>query len=347
MRIHTEQSIDPRRILLEANGPDERPAREVIAVSREALGGMNSDPKVAVVVISHDTKALLLECLASVFESAAGNDIETVVVDNASKDGSHEAVCRVYPQVIAIRNEANRGFGAACNQAISSTAAPFILLLNSDARLTPEGFGALLACMRANDRCGAAGCLMFSAEGAPVVNTRNFLTALNQPLEQSGLTGRLGFRGLGRTHRPTHGDDLLDCSVDWIDGACLMLRRAALEQAGLFDERFFMYSEDEDLCFRLRKHGWSICHSANGSAVHHGGASTAQNRVEMLRQFYSGQMLFLLKHRGRASVALYAAAMKAILFFKRLAAAPRQGSREELAERLIALRQAQKIQMGH
>ncbi|HEV8486481.1 MAG TPA: glycosyltransferase family 2 protein [Blastocatellia bacterium] len=307
---------------------------------------MNSDPKVAVVVISHDTKDLLLECLSSVFESASNDDIETVVVDNASKDGSHEAVCRAYPQVIAIRNQANRGFGAACNQAITATAAPFILLLNSDARLTPEGFGALLECMQANDTCGAAGCLMFSAEGAPVVNTRNFLTALNQPLEQSGLTGRIGLRSLRRTHRPTHGVNLLDCTVDWIDGACLMLRRAALEQAGLFDERFFMYSEDEDLCFRLRRHGWSICHSAHGSAVHHGGASTAQNRLEMLRQFYYSQMLFLLKHRGRASVALYAGAMKTVLFFKRLIPVPRKGSREELAERLIALRRARKAQAG-
>jgi GT2 family glycosyltransferase len=307
---------------------------------------MNSDPKVAVVVISHNTKDLLLECLASVFESASGNDIEIVVVDNASRDGSYEAVCRDYPQVIAVRNEVNRGFGAACNQAITSTTTPFILLLNSDARLTGEGFASLLNCMRANDRCGAAGCLMFSAEGAPVVNTRNFLTALNQPLEQSGLTGRIGLRSLRRTHRPTHGERRVDCSVDWIDGACLMLRRAALEQAGLFDERFFMYSEDEDLCFRLRKHGWSICHSANGSVVHHGGASSAQNRVEMLRQFYSSQMLFLLKHRGRASVALYAVAMKTILFFKRLSRNPRQGSREEFAERLMALRRAQETQPG-
>ena len=305
------------------------------------LGGMKSDPKVAVVVISYDTRDLLLECLTSIFDSATGDDIEVVVVDNASRDGSYEAVCEAYPQVRAIRNETNRGFGAACNQAITSTRAPLVLLLNSDAQITPEGFRALQECMRANDRCGAAGCRIFNAEGAIVGNAGSFLTALNQALEQAGITGSMTSRRLRRTYVPAYGENLLDSTVDWIDGACMMLRRVALEEAGLFDERFFMYSEDEDLCFRLRKLGWMICHSGRGSAIHRGGASTSQNRLEMLRNFYSSQMLFLLKHRGRVSVALYTAAMKTVLFFKSISAMPRQ---EELAERLVALRRARAIE---
>ena len=304
---------------------------------------MNSDPKVAVVVISYDTKDLLLESLASVFESASNTEIEVVVVDNASTDGSYEAVCVTFPRVRAIRNDTNRGFGAACNQAITSTRSPLILLLNSDAQLTPEGFSALLDCMRTNDRCGAASCRIFNAEGALVVNTRSFLTALNQALEQARLTGSIGSRSLRRTYVPEYDENLLDCTVDWIDGACLLLRRAALEQSGLFDERFFMYSEDEDLCFRLKKHGWSICHSGHGSAIHHGGASSSQNRLEMLRQFYYSQMLFLLKHRGQASVALYTVAMKTVLFLKRLVMSRRSGDVQDLDERLIALRRARDI----
>ena len=305
---------------------------------------MNSDPKVAVVVVSYDTKDLLLDCLASVFESASNTDIEVVVVDNASTDGSYEAVCATFPRVTAIRNDINRGFGAACNQAITSTRSPLVLLLNSDAQLTPEGFTALLDCMRTNDTCGAASCRIFNAEGAPVVNTRSFLTALNQALEQAGLTTSMASRRLRRTLVPEYDENLVDCTVDWIDGACLLLRRTALEQSGLFDERFFMYSEDEDLCFRLKKHGWSICHSGHGSAIHLGGASTSQNRVEMLLQFYYSQMLFLMKHRGRASVALYTAAMKTVLFFKRLVMSrERRRQAQDLDERLIALKRAGQI----
>jgi len=116
-----------------------------------------------------------------------------------------------------------------------------------------------------------------------------------------------------------------------------MIRRAALDEVGLFDEEFFIYSEDEDLCFRLRKHGWTICYSAKGSARHHGAASTSQNRFEMLRHFYSGQILFLSKHRSHASVFLYGIAMKTVLILK--ASLLRDSNRRETArEQLKALR---------
>lgn len=302
---------------------------------------MKSDPEVAVVVISHDTKDLLLECLASVFDSADADHIETVVVDNASTDGSYDAVCSSYHQVRAIRNEANRGFGAACNQAITATVAPFILLLNSDARLTPSAIEALLHCMRTDDLCGAAGCVVLRPDGATEVNTRNFLTPFNQAFEQAGAAARTSSRRLRRSHLPVYDENLTDCTVDWIDGACLMLRRTALEQTGLFDERFFMYSEDEDLCFRLKSHGWSVCHSARGSVIHHGGASSAQNRLEMLRHFYVSQLRFLLKHRGRVSVLLYGATMKMVLLLKSWWWSLRSRERaRELNDRLNALRSA-------
>jgi len=116
-----------------------------------------------------------------------------------------------------------------------------------------------------------------------------------------------------------------------------MLRRAALDEVGLFDEEFFIYSEDEDLCFRLKSHGWIICYSAKGNARHHGAASTSQNRFDMLRHFYSSQMLFLSKHRGHRSAFLYAVAMKTVLILK--SSLLRDRSRRESArEHLRALR---------
>jgi GT2 family glycosyltransferase len=154
--------------------------------------------------------------------------------------------------------------------------------------------------------------------------------------------GWINWKYLRRSHRPTPDQNELDCAVDWIDGACLMIRRAALDEVGLFDEQFFIYSEDEDLCFRLRKHGWTICYSAKGIARHHGAASTSQNRFDMLRHFYSSQMLFLSKHRGHASAFLYSIAMKTVLFLK--ASLLRDGNRRETArEQLNALREAELV----
>jgi GT2 family glycosyltransferase len=130
----------------------------------------------------------------------------------------------------------------------------------------------------------------------------------------------------------------LDCGVDWLEGACLMLRRVAFDEVGEFDEAFFMYSEDEDLCFRLRRRGWAVCFTARAEVWHQGGASSALAASEMLVHFYAGQMRFLLKHRGGAAAALYRFVMTAALALKRCVG-PRR-ARSESSERLRALRRA-------
>lgn len=301
------------------------------------LREMKPSPQVAVVVVSYNTRDDLINCLASVIESTRSPDTEIVVVDNASTDGSLETVGKTYPQVVTIANPTNVGFGVACNQAIRATVAPFILLLNSDAAITPQSFQVLRNALSENAQCGAAGCRIINSAGTETANTRNFLTPFNQAAEQSGFMSWTSWKYLRRTHLPKLDRNEQDCTVDWIDGACLMVRRAALDEVGLFDEEFFMYSEDEDLCFRLRQHGWTICYSASATARHQGAASTSQNSFEMLRQFYLSQMLFLSKHRR--SVLLYATAMKTILFLKSMVL--RDGNRRELArEQLKALREA-------
>jgi GT2 family glycosyltransferase len=302
---------------------------------------MSSLARITVIVVSYNTRELLLECLASVIESAAGMNIELIVVDNASEDGSIEAVSERHADIRTIANATNVGFGAACNQAIRATSLPYILLINSDARLTPEALRALYDCLQSNPRCGAAGCRLIDAEGREVVNTRLFLTAFNQALELAGIHS-------SRTGRPRLDENLRDCSVDWIDGACLFLRREALDEVGLFDERFFMYSEDEDLCRRLKLAGWSICFSAAGTVIHHGGASSAKKRLDMLCQFYLSQMLFLSKHRGSASVFFFTVSMRSALALKYAVRWLRREKRvrDELAERLESLGRARRLYLS-
>jgi GT2 family glycosyltransferase len=303
---------------------------------------MKPSPQVAVIVVSYNTRDALLQCLTSVVESAPPTETEIVVVDNASTDGSLETVRQSYPWVVTIANPANVGFGVACNQAIRATGAPFILLLNSDAAITPQSFQVLRDALTGNSRCGAAGCRLINSAGAETTNTRNFLTPLNQAGEQSGVMSWTSWKYLRRNHLPTLDGNEQDCSVDWIDGACLMVRRAALDEVGLFDETFFMYSEDEDLCFRLRQHGWTICYEASATARHQGAASTSQNSFDMLRQFYLSQLLFLAKHRNHRSAQLYATAMKTMLCLKSWLS--RNRNRRELArDQLRALREAREI----
>ena len=280
---------------------------------------MDAPAEIAVVIVSYNTRELLLACLDSVVASAGDRQSEIVVVDNASEDGSAEAVQEHYPQAHLLRNLENLGFGAACNQGVRMTRAPFILLLNSDAQLNPQALAALLDAVRRCSKGAAVGCRMVNEAGQETTNTRNFLTPFNQALELVGVPRLLPWRCCRRSYHPAISDEkLIDDSVDWLDGACLLLAREALDEVGLFDERFFMYSEDEDLCYRLRERGWQVYFTAAGTATHIGGASSKRYRFEMLEQFYVSQLLFLAKHRGATSVALYKVFMRAALTLKRL-----------------------------
>lgn len=309
---------------------------------------MTPRPPIAIVIVSYNTRTLLLECLSSVFKSAQTAELEVVVVDNASTDGSFEAVRQAYPQVLALQNSRNVGFAAACNQGIRSTQFPFVLLFNSDAQLTPGSLQGLHTHLLEDPRCGAVGCRVVDADGTERVNTRNFLTAVNHASELTGIRYERVPRRLRRTQRPKLQSNRVDCSIEWIDGACLMLRRAALAEVGLLDERFFMYSEDEDLCYRLRERGWSVCFTAKGTVIHQGGASSEQDRFKMLCYFYSSQILFLSKHRGTASVFLYGIIMRTVLFLKHvlLGWGPGKKRREEYAQRISAFRKARSSTPG-
>lgn len=309
------------------------------------MGKTDPSPQVAIVVVSFNTRELLLKCLATAVASARDTPIELMVVDNASTDGSAEAVSETYPHAHLIRNSKNLGFGAACNQAIQQSRSPLILLLNSDAQLTPEAFRSLCDCMASEASCGAAGCGIVDLHNLEITNTRFFLTPLNQVIEQAGFPAGWNLRWLNRTYRPRAGDSGIDCGVDWIEGSCLMLRREALLEVGLFDQQFFMYSEEEDLCRRLKDKGWSVCYCAGAKILHLGGASSRKNREEMLVQFYASQIKFLRKHRGPFAASLFAAAMMALLTVKLLfyEASANSPLAEEFERRLRAIKRARSI----
>src|SRR5262249_50487135 len=163
----------------------------------------------------------------------------------------------------------------------------------------------------------AAACTLIDSTGRYRPSTWHFLTAFNQALELVGLTNFLIAR-FGRSCQPRPYSNGMDCSIDWIEASCLMLRRAALEEVGLLDERFFMYSEDEDLCWRLRRSGWLVCYSNRGRAVHLGGGSARQNPLQNLCHFYRSQHLLLLKQRGPRSARAYLLASQIALLLKQL-----------------------------
>ena len=291
--------------------------------------------RVAIVVVSFNTRELLLECLSSATRHAPEADI--ILVDNASVDGSVVAARHEFPAIRIIENHQNLGFAAACNQAIRSVDSDFFLLLNSDAVLTEGAVSGLLQSMTANPRAGAAGCLIVDAAGSPCVTAMKFLTPWNQALELLGIK----IPGLRRKLSPVCMEPG-DYFVDWIEGSCLMLRRLALDEIGLLDEQFFMYSEDEDICWRLRRAGWQLCYTTKATVSHIGGASASADRPANLERFYSSQIQLLRKHRGKSQSRLFVILTGIALRSKLLRSTARSDHKgaSEWRSRLIALKAA-------
>ena len=230
----------------------------------------------SIIIISFNTRKILRECLQSVLSDTADNKVEILVVDNDSKDGSAEMVEQEFPQVRLIRAGLNLGFGAANNLALQHAQGRYFVLLNSDAFLQP---GALVRSIRHMDvepRCGLAGGRLTGRDGRLQPSSRSFHTVIDDAIVATGLAARFPrSRFFGRFDR-TWANDREPAEVDWVPGAFCIIRPAALARAGLFNEAFFLYYEEVDLCVRIKRSGYTIWYWPDISVVHVGGESSRQ-----------------------------------------------------------------------
>lgn len=286
-----------------------------------------AEPGIDVVVVSYNQRERLLACCASVVASETLSRL--IVVDNASSDASVEAIRQACPQAEVLEMNLNLGFAAAMNRGVAVGDSRLILLLNNDARLTDEALLRLAAAMD-NDRLGAAGPRLVGGAGQVELSIGRTISVFNET----------GFRFIELLYRDGTGplagivERYLDKSRETrsLSGACLMLRREAFEEVGGFDERFFLYAEDVDLCRRLRQYGWALRYVASAVVEHDRGVSGAANPVETAIAYRRSQLAFYRKHRGRLvefAVRLYLAARyaAAILFSR--------GDRRRLASTML------------
>ena len=261
-----------------------------------AIGGAVA---VTVVVVSYNVAPLLATCLASVRAALGELDEpgEIVVVDNASTDASADLVAARFPDVRLVRNAANRGFGAACNQG-ASQAGEFVLFLNPDARLEPAALGALVGRLRATPAAAMAGPLVRFPGGAPQETRRRFPSPLTLLLESTPVQWRFPalppLRRYVCAGRPVAGAE----RVDWLSGACLLVRTEAFRAAGGFDPHFFMYFEETDLCRRLAALGWETWFEPAARCVHDHGRSAAQDLRSRDRNYFRSKFRYAARYWG-------------------------------------------------
>jgi len=276
---------------------------------------------VSIIIVNWNARDLLSECLAHLHPAIDELSAEVFVVDNASQDGSAAMVKEEFSWVRLIENAENIGFARANNQAIKLSAGQYILLLNNDAFVRPDTVVQMLSFMQAHPEAGMSGCKLFFPDGALQYSCSSFPTLftelcgalyLDRLFPRSRLFGKYLMTYWG------HNDVR---EVDAVLGACMLVRRRAIDQVGLMDEKFFMYSEEVDWCYRFKKAGWKVYYVPHAQAIHIWGGSSKQVEVGMFVQMYRSRVAFFQKHYGRLS-ALLMKSLLALACVIRLAVGP-------------------------
>jgi GT2 family glycosyltransferase len=253
-----------------------------------------STPELSTILVNYNAGAELIDALRSVAAETAGMTWEAVVIDNASDEDSAEVV-RLHPQARWLRNSRNVGFARAVNQGLAATSAPLVLIMNPDCRLGPGALALLRADLDSSPANALAGPRILNPDGSPQGSARG------DPDMFTGLFGRTTglrrlFPDLAVSRRNVVVDDGHATTVDWISGACMLGQRAALEAVNGFDERYFLYWEDADLCRRLRGRGYQIRYVPAASAVHRVGQSSRHAQAAATRAFHDSAYLYYSTH---------------------------------------------------
>ncbi len=269
--------------------------------------------ELSIVIVSWNVRELLRRCLHSILDARRSINIEVIVVDNASTDGSSDVVQAEFPAVHVITNQENRGFPAANNQGLAVAQGRYVLLLNPDTEVmdAEAGLATMVAFADAHPDVGMVGPQLLNPDGSVQSSRRRFPTLATAVFESTwlepyasrsgvGLFGTTPRRLLARYYLLDQPDDVVQ-DVDWVTGAAMMARREAVEQVGPLDEGFFMYSEELDWCKRFREAGWRVVYLPTARIIHHVGKSSEQVVTARHIHFQTSKVRYFRKHHGRAA----------------------------------------------
>lgn len=253
-------------------------------------------PRLSIVIVNFNGRGHLEPCLRSLVDHPSSTPAEIVVVDNASTDGSASAVAG-FPGIRLIRLAANVGFSAGNNAGIRATAGELILLLNNDTVVPAGALDRLVARLDADRAAAIAGPRLVDGRGEPELSFGPMISPLGELRQKlvTGLYARRVWPATAWVRRATARER----HVDWVSGACLLVRRRVAEQVGLLDERFFLYTEDVDFCASVRAAGWKVLFTPAAEIVHLRGRSRATAPRQMHAAYRRSHVAFYEKHHPR------------------------------------------------
>jgi len=257
--------------------------------------------ELAVILVTHEARDRVLASLDDLAADPAHADWETVVVDNASTDGTIEAIAARHPAVRTIRNAVGRGFAAAVNQGIASTEAPAVAIATAGTRVPVGALGRLAEVLGSARNVAAVGPLIHNPDGTVQRH------GLFRPRAITALIVLLGLDrlpGLGREAERYYGPHLPGppLEVEQLSGACVVLSRAAIEAIGTFDERFFLYCEDVDWCLRAKSAGWRVVFAPDVAVSREKAATAKGSSGPTIRLYYRSLRWFYAKHHASTPV---------------------------------------------
>jgi len=260
---------------------------------------------ISVILVSYNTASLLPKAIECLRQSSENMVLQTVIVDNASRDDSVALIKRDYSDCELIENDKNVGFGRANNQALPFIKGRYVLLLNTDAFVSPDTLEKTVTYMDEHEECGLLGVKLIGRDGVLQPSCRYFPTPLNIFLQQTGFKK---FFSAKRMVDDMSWDHASSRECDWVPGCYLLIRKEVIDQVGLFDKRYFLYSEEVDLCFAAKNAGWQVHYFSGTSVVHLGGESAKSDgeitesggQLESLQ--IESELLYFRKNHGLSGV---------------------------------------------
>jgi len=258
----------------------------------------------SVVIVSYNSSAVLGECLSSILETGSNTHFEIIVVDNRSTDGTPDYIREHHPGVRLVENQRNLGYSRAVNRGIMESEAEYVLVLNPDVVVLPGSLDALVAFLENHDDAGIAASKLLNADGSLQHSCRRFYTLWTLLLRRTFL-GKI-FRNSDaiRRYLMLDFDHASSRPVDWVIGACMLVRKRALADVGLMDERFFLYFEDVDWCYRMWRGGWKVYYVADSVMRHRYARSSATAGVSKTVVAHLMSLVHFYEKWGKAVYAL-------------------------------------------
>lgn len=264
--------------------------------------------KLSIIIVNYNTRDLLDNCLSSVVANGANSNLEILIVDNASTDGSAQMVRWKYPTVSIVENSENVGFAKANNQALKQAKGEYLLLLNSDTIVLPNALKNMAKFMDANPKVGALGAKLLDQNLVLQPSCRHFPTLFSVLSQFFGLSALFPKSKLFGKYDMGYWDHSQTRKVDCVPGTSLLVRKNTVQEVGLLDENYFMYCEDTDWCYRMNQAGWEVVFLPEAEVIHLGGASAGKtNRglfydQTLTKEFFHSLFYYFDKFHGSLSV---------------------------------------------